>query len=356
MPFRWTLDPQHLFSERYAQMLASGLPAPDVDAVRAAITQMWPDEPGGWVYEWSQLAARYAGAGRHDLATLGYGFAKFPALADDAKRTAYRHQIEHYQLAAPDFPVSFQRRIVDVRYGGATISLPVHLLAAPGLSADAPVLLASGGVDTWKVDLHGLFARFALHSRARIVAFDIPGTGETPVPLSPASTAVIDGLIAEARRLGNGQVAHLGISMGGYFAAYSGLSGQVDAAVVLGAPVEHTFTDPDRRWEFGMEGIVGNAVGFDRPPTPSELAEKIAGLSLRPLLDQDHNSPMLIINGADDVHVPQRDTLVFAGRRDTQVELVADTGHCAVTRLDQLLPKMVSWLDRGLTPTSERTR
>jgi esterase FrsA len=65
---------------------------------------------------------------------------------------------------------------------------------------------------------------------------------------------------------------------------------------------------------------------------------------------------MLIINGADDVHVPQRDTLVFAGRRDTQVELVADTGHCAVTRLDQLLPKMVSWLDRGLTPTSERTR
>jgi len=64
---------------------------------------------------------------------------------------------------------------------------------------------------------------------------------------------------------------------------------------------------------------------------------------------------MLVINGADDVHVPQRDTLVFAGRRDTEVELVAGTGHCAVTKLDQLLPEMISWLDRRVTATG-RTR
>lgn len=31
---------------------------------------------------------------------------------------------------------------------------------------------------------------------------------------------------------------------------------------------------------------------------------------------------MLVINGADDVHVPQHDTLVFEGRRDTVVELI----------------------------------
>jgi len=49
---------------------------------------MWPDAPGGWVYEWSGLAARYAGEGSHQLAALAYGWAKFPTLADDFKRGA----------------------------------------------------------------------------------------------------------------------------------------------------------------------------------------------------------------------------------------------------------------------------
>ena len=32
---------------------------------------------------------------------------------------------------------------------------------------------------------------------------------------------------------------------------------------------------------------------------------------------------MLVINGANDVHVPRHDTLVFQGRRDTVVDLTA---------------------------------
>lgn len=60
-----------------------------------------------------------------------------------------------------------------------------------------------------------------------------------------------------------------------------------------------------------MDGIVGNALGFDHQPTPDEVNTELAGFSLRPLLDRDANAPMLVINGADDVHVPQRDTLVF---------------------------------------------
>ena len=37
----------------------TGLPVADVDAVRAAVVNMWPDEPGGWVHEWSELASSY---------------------------------------------------------------------------------------------------------------------------------------------------------------------------------------------------------------------------------------------------------------------------------------------------------
>ena len=66
---------------------------------------------------------------------------------------------------------------------------------------------------------------------------------------------------------------------------------------------------------FGMSDIVGNAMGFAQRPEEAEFAARRATFSLRPLLDQDRNAAMLIVNGADDVHVPQHDTLVFEGPR-----------------------------------------
>ncbi|SEC73480.1 hypothetical protein SAMN05216489_01486 [Streptomyces sp. 3213] len=47
-----------------------------------------------------------------------------------------------------------------------------------------------------------------------------------------------------------------------------------------------------------MDGFLGNAMGFDAPSTPEQLVAGRAELSLRPLLDQDRNSPMLVVNGA----------------------------------------------------------
>ncbi|WP_369182987.1 alpha/beta hydrolase [Streptomyces sp. Y1] len=348
MPFTWPLDPQDLFAERYPQMTLA-LPAAEVDAVRAAVTEMWPDRPGGWVYEWSALAARHAAAGRHREAAQAYGWAKFPSLADGPKRTALARQVEQYVLAAPGFPVEFERRSLTVPYRGGTATLPVHLMAAPGLPADAPVLLASGGVDSWKADLHGVWEQLALALPARLLLFDLAGTGETAhLPMTPDGGAeVIQGLIAFARTIGNGTVGHFGISMGGYYSARSGLSGTVDAAVVLGGPVERSFA-PGRGFAFGMDGIVGNALGFDAAPGRAEREEAFAAFDLRPLLDLAVNAPMLVVNGEDDVHVPRHDTLVFAGRRATRVELVPDTGHCAISRFGEAMALIVPWLRLAL--------
>lgn len=349
MSFQWPVDAQDLFGERYPQMVNTGLPAPDVDAVRAAITQMWPDAPGGWVYEWSALGARYASEGSHQLASLAYGWAKFPTLADDAKRKALQNQLEQYLLAAPDFGVNFQRRIIDVPYRAATTRVPVHIFAAPHLPANAPVLLASGGVDSWKMDMHNMFVLAAASAAVRVVAFDIPGTGESAVPMTPDGGAeIVRGLIAEARTMGNGIVTHLGISMGGHYSARSGLAGEVDAAIVLGGPVEDAFTRDISTAQFGMDGIIGNALGFDQRPSAGELAATFGDFSLRPLLDQNTNARMLVLNGADDVHVPQHDTLVFEGRRDTEVHRIPDTGHCATTKLPEAIGLMFSWLQRTL--------
>jgi esterase FrsA len=349
MSFQWPVDAEDLFGERYPQMVNTGLPAADVDAVRAAITQMWTDAPGGWVHEWSTLAARYASAGSHQLASLAYGWAKFPTLADDSKRGALQNQLEQYLLAAPDFGVDFQRRVIDVPYRGASTAVPVHIFAASYLPADAPVLLASGGVDSWKMDMHNMFVLAAATAGVRVVAFDIAGTGESAVPMTPDGGAeIVRGLIAEARTLGNGIVIHLGISMGGHYSARSSLAGEVDAAIVLGGPVEEAFNGDISTVQFGMDGIIGNALGFDQRPSAEELAARFGAFSLRPLLDQDTNTPMLVLNGADDVHVPQHDTVVFQGRRDTEVHLIPDTGHCATTKLPEALGLMFSWLQRTL--------
>jgi esterase FrsA len=349
MSFLWPVDAEDLFGERYPQMVNTGLPAADVDAVRASITEMWPDAPGGWVYEWSALAARYAIQGSHQQASLAYGWAKFPTLADDSKRGALRNQLEQYLLAAPDFGVDFQRRVLDVPYQGASTLVPVHVFAAPDLPADAPVLLASGGVDSWKMDMHGIFVLAAAGAGVRVMAFDIAGTGESAVPMTPDGGAeIVRGLIAEARTLGNGVVAHLGISMGGHYSARSGLAGEVDAAIVLGGPVEDAFSQDASMLQFGMDGIVGNALGFDHRPSAEELGATFGAFSLRPLLDQDTNAPMLVLNGADDIHVPQHDTLVFQGRRDTEVHLILDTGHCATSKLPEAVGLMFGWLQRTL--------
>src|ERR1700754_3355342 len=348
MSYQWPLDAQELFGERYPQMVNTGLPARDVDAVRAAITDMWPDAPGGWVYEWSKLAASYAGAGSHQQAALAYGWAKFPVLADESKRAALAKQLEQYQLAAPGFGAQFERRVLQLPYRGGATSAPVHLLPPFDHSADGPVVIASGGVDSWKMDRHGLMVMLALGLGVRVLAFDIAGTGESSVPMTGSGGAeIVGGLIEHARTLGNGVVAHVGISMGGYYSARSGLAGEVDAAVVLGGPVEAAFAG-DGPTQFGMAGIIGNALGFDEPPSAEELSARTADISLRPLLDQDTNAPMLVINGADDVHVPQHDTLVFEGRRDTVVELIADAPHCATTKLPEVFSTVLGWLGSTL--------
>ena len=321
MSYQWPLDAAELFGERYPQMINTGLPVTDVDAVRAAITDMWPDAPGGWVYEWSKLGRSYAEAGSHQRAALAYGWAKFPTLAGEPQRVALANQLEQYLLAAPDFGVDFRREVLELPYQGGTTPVPVHLFAPFDRPADAPVVIASGGVDSWKMDMHLIFAGTAARLGVRVLAFDIPGTGESSVPMTADGGAeIVRGLAAHARTIGNGVVAH-----------------------------------------FGMAGIVGNAMGFDHPPSLEELFECRKRFSLRPLLDQDLNAPMLVINGANDVHVPQHDTLVFQGRRDTVVELIPGTGHCASSKLPQATATIAGWLEQttaagGRLPPQGRTR
>lgn len=354
MSYQWPLDPQALFGERIDQFVNLGnLPRKDVEGVGAAIKDMWSNAPAGWVYEWSKLAKSYAQAGDHLKASAAYGWAKFPTLADNDKRAAQANQLSEYLLGAPSFGVGFEREILNLPYQGGTTPVPVHIFTPADLPSSAPVLLATGGVDGWKMDVHSLLVTLAKQLRVTVLAFDIVGTGESVVPMTSAGGAeIVRGLAAHARTLGNGVVAHLGVSMGGHYSARSGLAHDVDVAVDWGGPVEVAFTAVPGH--FGMAGIIGNAMKFDAPPAPEEMMARFKEFSLRPLLDQNINAPMLVINGADDVHIPQPDSLVFQGRRDTVVKLIPGTGHCAMSKLPEVMPIVTDWLRRALADATNR--
>jgi esterase FrsA len=341
------IDAQAMFEDRTHQFEKFGIRLADIENVRAAVTDMWADAPGGWVYEWSQLAERYADKGEHRMAALLYGCAKFPCLADAARTGAMENQLEQFQLAAKDFPVNFERRIIEVSYRGSTVAAPVHIYSENGDYSRHPVLIASGGVDTWKMDIHPWWVTFTMNAAVTTVAFDHPGTGESPIPVDEHADEVIHGITEFGRQLGDGRVAHFGVSFGGNFAAMSGLSGIVDAAVELGGPVLDAFR-PEHisRLPYGMHDILGNAMHWDHSPTLDELTTGMGKLCRRDLLAQPDNSPMLVINGADDYFVPQADTLVFEGRPNTEVHLIPGTGHVAMSKAAEVVPMVNAWLRR----------
>jgi esterase FrsA len=347
--YEFAVDAEALFAERYPQFVNLGLVPEDLNRVRATITTMWADRPGGWTFEFTALARGYAERGEHHLAALAYGAARFPVLTNQVRREALRRQVEEYQKAAPTFGVRFDRRILALPYQGATTRVPVHLLSAVKDHRRTPVLLFSGGLDTWKMDLHPLAVAFARGAGVTVLAFDHPGTGETEAPLDGSADVVIHGLIDQARRIGNGMVGHFGFSFGGNFSAATGLSGAVDAAICLGGPVRASFEPANlRRLRYSMAGIAGNAYGFTAPPSEARMLAASVPFDRDALLGQDRNAPMLVVNGADDVHVPRADTLVFRGRRHTETRVVPGTGHGAASKLPEVIPIMIDWLRASL--------
>jgi esterase FrsA len=83
---------------------------------------------------------------------------------------------------------------------------------------------------------------------------------------------------------------------------------------------------------------------WDHSPTLDELSAGLGQLNRQGLLAQQRNSAMLVINGADDYFIPQSDTLVFEGRPNTEVHLIDGTGHIAMSKAAEVVPKIIAWL------------
>src|SRR5262249_12244297 len=145
------------------------------------------------------------------------------------------------------------------------------------------VIVLSGGVDTFKVELHRLAVVLCRLVGARVAAIDMPGTGETEGPLHPSSNRVYEQVLDAVAAGENVKRGVFGISFGGHWAATLALTGRVDAAIDLGGPVGSVPLDGEyvQRLPNGMTGIVANAMGLDALPSREDTERLIADFSLR---------------------------------------------------------------------------
>src|SRR5271155_4216516 len=140
MGYIYDIDAKAMFEDRFDEFVTLGITRAEVTEMRNAITEMWTDTPGGWVPEWSSLARKHAEAGEMFLASLCYGCAKFPCLANESRRVALSKQVETYLASAPTFPVKFERRLIDVPYHGSIASVSAHFFSRTGEYKSQPVL------------------------------------------------------------------------------------------------------------------------------------------------------------------------------------------------------------------------
>src|SRR5919108_5029157 len=212
--FTFSVDARELFAERRRQFRGWGVPDEVIEAVESRVTGVWEDGPGGWTTEWCRQAGELEAQERWPQSPLKYGAARFPCLATAARVAAYERQLAAFARAidrAPDGTV--RQELVPVTYRETRLALPVHRYPSPQARARATLLL-TGGVDTWKVELHRMATAFQQLGELDVVVFDMPGTGECDIALAPDADVVYT-QVAEAVRRPGRPVGVMGISFGG---------------------------------------------------------------------------------------------------------------------------------------------
>jgi len=353
--FTFPVNPSDIFKDRAGQFISSGIPASTVEKARQSIKDMWTDGPGGWVYEWSALAVEAEKNGDYLLASLIYGCAKYPCLFNQSKRDVYNKQLQTYLKAAETFPFKFERKVELVSYRDITTPVIYHIIYAQNPKS-APVLILSGGVDTYKMDVHNRGVTLSKATGANIIMIDMPGTGESQVALAPDNDLLYKDFIAKVRPIGNGKVGYIGFSYGGYWAARLAFEKIVDAAVGAGAPMNDAFLNEKiedgmvLQPQLGMRGILPYAFKLDGVVDDTVLLNKLKPFALEKLgmMKNINTAPLILFNGDSDPYIPKTDITKFEGIPNIETKIVPNSSHCASTKMGEVMPWVIGWLKEKL--------
>jgi esterase FrsA len=347
--FTFELSPHELFEERRKQFIAWGIPRETVRSAESSIVTAWGNSPGSWTYEWVQHAERARSKEKWMLASALFGAARFPTLAESNRVAALEQQVQCFIKASHGFPVQFERRLITCRAEGRSATVPVHVYRPNG-AGPLPTVVLSGGVDTGKMEMHRLALLLSKIGNLRVVAMDMPGTGESDMPLTKDSDSVYRTVLDEFR--GEGKIGILGVSFGGHWAAKLALLGDVDVCVNFGGPIGVNGIDGEAiaKLPNGMPGIVGNALRLQAYPDRIAAGEMLSGFSLRDqrLLDRADCARLLAVNGSVDQYFDSTDVEIFRRYPSADVWLLKGLSHCAAEKITRVAPGMITWLRKEL--------
>ena len=342
------------------------------DDVQGVLTGLDSYDRDAWAAAFSTVAVRYQARAEdavqagdttaaHENYLRAYGYyrmARYPTTNSAGKKSAYRKSQDMLLRASRYFDIPIER--VEIPFTGRPGEgdrIIAHLRVPKGTDR-LPVLLVSGGIDTFKEDMHTdqLLAR-----GIATLAIDIPGVGDAPLAGSEDAermfTPVLE-WITTRPELDSERVGYWGGSTGGYWAAKIAHTHRDSLAYVVsqGGCIDHGF-DADwieqaqsGEYPFELAETLAYAFGRDTFDQWVQYAPKLS-LVRQGILDRPC-AETLLINGLHDTVFPISDYYLLLEHGAPKSVRVFDAGHMGYTADTQSI--ILDWITSRLQPAQHR--
>jgi len=343
------------------------------DVVRRVFLNLDDDRPeavgpGSWVYEFKSGGdAYYAQAKQLELTgskdeiiaaysrAMGfYDVARFPALFTAQRKEAYERHIETFLKLAK--LKQFGLEVVSIPFEGKQII--GHLYRDPKRKP-APLIIESGGLDTWKTARPEFKQRLVKEGFA-VFAMDMPGTGESQHIAEVNSDRVYNRVIEYFKTRPEVDGSRIGlyfISLSGGFSIKLALTNpDVDAAVNHSGGIDLYYTKPQivpansaqRAAAAARRRVVGLTPDANLDAVYPQFSLARQGL-LKPTPGQ---APILSIYGTKDELMPIEDYQRFIKTGVKSEGLIYEGAtHMAWEHQEDLRVKTIAWLKKHLRVT-----
>lgn len=337
-----------------SRFVARGVDHGDVQRLAGSIMS-WDDWLPRWrdvAREWEVLARDWAAAGRRlsageawQRAALGYHFARFLSVDDEAAYLAVSKRAVAAHAAALRLLDPAAERI---ETGLGPARMAAILRRPPGVER-APLVLLVPGLDSTKEEFLG-WSDVLLRRRLATLAIDGPGQGEGGYGegrMRPDYEAVVGAFLdalAGTPGLDLDRVGLAGVSLGGYYAPRAAaFEPRVRAVVAIGGPYDVSqcwpgfppMTRAKARYHLGW-------------PTEAEAAERLRAFTLRGVATRVR-CPLLLVAGRQDRLVPYGQATRLAAEAPRAELLLYETGnHCCTNLFWRHTPLTADWLAERL--------
>ena len=303
----------------------TGVPFDDAQAVLARVEDL---ERDSWARAWSDRADIHLERAQAQepkspddartefwRAWRLFNFARWPLENTPFKRYVYPRALAAFRNYGRLLDPAIE--VLRVPFENQTI---VAYLRVPPAPQPAPMVLGISGLDSRKEDVAVAGEPYLKHGIA-LLAVDMPGTGEAPIPLDRTAERMFSALldyVARRADIDATRVIVQGRSWSGYWAAKLAVveRARLRGAVVHGGPIDHYFAAD---WlvpsldtpEYLYDYFPAKAALFG----VSTLDEMIAcapaySLATQGILEQPA-AAMLVVNGARDSQIPVEDLFVL---------------------------------------------